>query len=330
MQNNTVDLSYIKDNVNFFDLVQYFEEQKVQVSYNSVKLCCPFHKEKTASFFYNIEKKFYRCYGCQKTGDLFDYVSHKTGNTFKQTLDFLIQFGNIGNIPSGELKKVNSYKKEMYAVQKLQKKEIKEFTLFSEDDVKSFIEFRKSLKLKTIFTEETLDFFEAGFDPREKRIVVPIRNEYRQLIGITGRTIEKKYKDLDIAKWKHYNGSSVSSTFFNINNAISYSKENNSSIIIVEGPKDVMWLHQNGIRNVVACLTNNISQQQKNILLKNFISIYLMLDADAGGEVGKSDILNKIDGYFNIYDVKIEAGKDPDQLTKEELEDAIRESTKIR
>jgi DNA primase len=134
---------------------------------------------------------------------------------------------------------------------------------------------------------------------------------------------------MDIPKWRHYKGSNVGENFFNIKNAIEHSKQRGGSIIICEGPSDVMWLHQNGFKNAGACLNNKITKVQKGILLKNFMSIYLMLDADSGGETGRSAIINEIKGYFNIFDVKIADGKDPDNLNLEELEKAFRDARKI-
>ena len=327
-QQDKIDAQDIKEHVNFYDLAMHFEEHNVSVAYDFVKMRCPFHEEKTASFFYCISKKFFYCYGCKKHGDVYDYVMHKNKSTFKDALDFILTFFKINNnISKEDIKKITSYKKELEALKQNQEKT--KFVHFTEQDIETMIEFRRSLKLKTNFLNETLDFFETGFDTNEQRIVFPLRDEHGALVGATGRTIKANFKELKIPKWRHYKNSDTSKTFFNIKNGILFSKEADNSIIIVEGPKDVIWLHQNGFKNVIGCLTNNVSQAQKSILLKHFMTIYLFLDGDKGGEIGKSDILKKIGGYFNIFNVDTPVGKDPDELTKEELDNVIRSARKL-
>lgn len=324
-----ITIQEIKENINFLELAMYFEEEKIEVTYNNIKMCCPFHEEKTPSFFYNIEKRFGYCFGCNESCDAIDYVSHKLNVGFKQSVEFIVKFFKIDKDISNITSRAGGYKKQLEAIKKYLPAENNDI-VYREEDIARYIDFRNNLKLKTQFDKDTLDYFQVGFDPKERRIVVPVRDENGTLLGFTGRTISGDYKNEGIQKWKHYKGTKVSNTLFNIKSAIEYSIKYNNSIIIVEGPKDVMWLHQNGIKNCAACLTNTISQKQKGILLRNFTSIYLLLDGDNGGEIGKTSIIEKINGFFNIYDVSIGKGKDPDNLTKEELISAIRNANKIR
>lgn len=329
--NEKLDLQQLKDAVNFYDLAQMFNEEKLKVSYNSVMMCCPFHKESTPSFSYHIEKKFFKCFGCSTQGDVFDYVLKKIDSKrFSDAIEFLKNF--TGLVPGSltNIAKKNNFKKQLAILNKHNRVKENKFNYFSEDIVKAMIEFRPPIFEAQGFLKETLDFFEVGFDAKEKRLVVPIRDENKVLVGATGRTILKDYDKIEnCPKWRHYKNSNINDNLFNINNAIPYSKEKDGSIILVEGPKDAMWLHQNGIKNTLACLNNGITSLQKDLLLKNFLSIYLFLDGDKGGDNGKSAIVERIKGYFNIFDVEIEKGKDPDNLTKEELINALSKAKKI-
>lgn len=335
MENKLIDLQAIKEAVNFYDLALYFEEESLKLSYENVQIRCPFHsegKEKTPSCFYSLERKSAWCYGCSKKFDIFDYVLRKIGsNRFKDAIDFLIKFTGINPAEKNSLPKVKTpdYLKDIEALKRVKAEKENNFDIFKESDIKAMIDFRGDFFKDRNLTKETLDFFEVGFDQNEKRIIVPIRDIGSNLVGATGRTIYKDYKEREIPKWKHYKNSNLSNNFFNINNAISESKSKKGCIIICEGPNDVMFLHQNGYKNVIACLRNFITEAQKWILIKNFMSVYLFLDGDKGGETGRSNIYNEIKDYLDVYEVKPIDGKDPDEMTKEEIDEAFRTAQKI-
>ena len=63
-------------------------------------ICCPFHKEKTASM--KIYKKDFHCFGCGANGDIFTFVMLMDGLTFKEAFKEL--GGETGNSFSTRLK----------------------------------------------------------------------------------------------------------------------------------------------------------------------------------------------------------------------------------
>ncbi len=336
-QAKLIDTQAIKDVLNFYDLALYFEEKSLKSSYNSVTMCCPFHKDDTPSFAYSIEKKTFYCFGCHIKGDAVNYVQKKLECSFKSACDFMCKFAGLDPkyVSAGEKIALPSYKKELAILKRSKESKLDSFEAINEEQIKGMVMLRGDFFKDRGLTKETLDFFQVGFDIKEKRVIVPIRNEVGTLVGSTGRTIykpveidsKKVFRDElgnTIPKWKHYKLSNIKENFFNINNAIKFSKDRNNSIIICEGPNDVMYLHQCGYKNVVACLSNNIGNIQKGILLKNFISLYLFLDGDLGGETGKSAIYKSLKDYFTIYDVKAVEGKDPDEMTQEEIEEAFK------
>ena len=50
---------------------------------------CPFHKEKTPSFNVNDNKGFYHCFGCQKHGDIFNFIMEYENINFLEALEYL-------------------------------------------------------------------------------------------------------------------------------------------------------------------------------------------------------------------------------------------------
>lgn len=51
--------------------------------------CCPFHQEKTPSFFVDEKKQLFHCFGCGAGGDIIDFVTMHNGLTFPQALEYL-------------------------------------------------------------------------------------------------------------------------------------------------------------------------------------------------------------------------------------------------
>ncbi|MDO4527776.1 MAG: DNA primase, partial [bacterium] len=75
----------IKSRVNLADLLEEYGLQ-VKRTGGSAKVCCPFHKEKTPSFHINLERNFYKCFGCGESGDVLTFVQKYEGLTFVDAL----------------------------------------------------------------------------------------------------------------------------------------------------------------------------------------------------------------------------------------------------
>ena len=55
------------------------------------KACCPFHNEKTPSFYVNDEKGFYHCFGCQAHGDAIRFLTDARGLPFMDAVKELAE-----------------------------------------------------------------------------------------------------------------------------------------------------------------------------------------------------------------------------------------------
>src|SRR3989442_1608320 len=62
----------VKDRLDLVDLIS--EHLRLQKAGRDLKGLCPFHQEKTPSFYVSPEKQLYHCYGCQKGGDHFTFI----------------------------------------------------------------------------------------------------------------------------------------------------------------------------------------------------------------------------------------------------------------
>jgi hypothetical protein len=60
---------------------------------NRASGCCPFHQERTPSFYIFLDKQRFYCFGCSEKGDIFDYVMKMNGISFKEALIYLNSIG---------------------------------------------------------------------------------------------------------------------------------------------------------------------------------------------------------------------------------------------
>ena len=75
------DIDYIKDNVT---PDKFIGTQPVKISQDKEWYCCPLHNEITPSFCWNVSEKYYKCFGCQESGDIIDLYMKINNYTFQQ------------------------------------------------------------------------------------------------------------------------------------------------------------------------------------------------------------------------------------------------------
>ena len=77
----------IKERLNIEEVVGSY--LKLEKAGNSLKTKCPFHNEKTPSFFVSPDRGSYYCFGCGAKGDIFTFVQDFEGLDFKGALKVL-------------------------------------------------------------------------------------------------------------------------------------------------------------------------------------------------------------------------------------------------
>ncbi|MDR2727065.1 MAG: DNA primase, partial [Deltaproteobacteria bacterium] len=88
-QRNSRAIQEIKQRLNMADLVRrYVELRRVGPRWMAP---CPFHQETKPSFSVNEEEGFFYCFGCQASGDLFDFYGRINGLNFRETLEQLAE-----------------------------------------------------------------------------------------------------------------------------------------------------------------------------------------------------------------------------------------------
>ena len=293
----------IKSRIDILTLVSSYT--KLDKAGASWKGKCPFHNEKTPSFFVSPDRGSYYCFGCGASGDIFTFVEEFEGLDFKGALKLLAdRAGVILEVYSKEMQKagelVLSEKEKLYQV-------MEEATKFFENNLKgekNALEYLKSRGLteKSIkdfrigytildwrklydylkgkgFTESVIegaglakkpdDKNKAMYDRFRGRIMFPISDSSGRIIAFSGRILTddgKSAKYLNSPETLIFNKSSV---LFGIDKAKDAIRKNNFSIL-VEGQIDLILSHQTGYKNIVA--TSGTALSDSTISKENVIS----------------------------------------------------------
>lgn len=324
---------------------------KLQKSGRNYKALCPFHSEKTPSFFIFPEQQTWHCFGaCGTGGDVYSFVMKKEGMDFGQALRFLAD--KLGIIVDQPIKRDSIELSQREIVLEINEVAANYYHQLLTGN-KIGIHAREYINTRGLFSEITQRFllgychsdFEglckylmnrgyknsdiimAGlalkredgslYDRFRNRLVFPIRDSQSKIIGFGARS-------LDDTLPKYINSPQTivfdkSSALYGIDIAKSSIRQNNS-VIITEGYMDVLTSHQYGWENTVATMGTALTDSQLRIIKRLTKNITLALDADLAGEEATKRIAESIsaENFLNvdIKVVKTAGGKDPDEIIK--------------
>jgi len=87
------DIELVREKVDLVELVRQYTP--LTQTGRNFKGLCPFHTEKTPSFFVRPDKGMYYCFGCQRGGDLYTFVMEKENITFGEALELLAKRAGV-------------------------------------------------------------------------------------------------------------------------------------------------------------------------------------------------------------------------------------------
>ena len=82
---------HLKSQLDIVDVVGQYVRLKRQGSGQRYVGLCPFHSEKTPSFGVHSTLHYYKCFGCDAAGDVFEFVQQIESLTFPETLKLLAE-----------------------------------------------------------------------------------------------------------------------------------------------------------------------------------------------------------------------------------------------
>lgn len=142
-------------------------------------------------------------------------------------------------------------------------------------------------------------------------IVIPIENEKGELVAYAGRAI-----DGSEPKYKLPAGFRKSQVLFNLPRALE--EDSTGTVILLEGFFDCMKVVQAG-HVCVALMGCSLSAEQEEQLALHFKRGVVMLDSDEAGSSAAGEIICRLARRMYVRLVTVPEGKQPDQLSEEEL-----------
>lgn len=241
-----------------------------------------------------------------KGGDIFSLIQYIKNISFKESLEWVSQILNIGDIDYIPQKHSQTY--DFFRLFKNRKVSVlSEHNILSKNILDKYPKYICQDWIDEGINKKTQEKYDIHYDKKSldgtARIVYPIRNDIGEIINIKGRTCDPDYKIHGIRKYTYYypvgKFDILFGLYFNYSTII---KEN--KLIIVEAEKSVMKFDSLGIYNVIAICTHSLSTYQlKKILSLHCKSVILALDKDVTYEEIK-EISNKLKIFLNVYIIK--------------------------
>lgn len=315
MRYNNELFDQIKNSLDIVSIIQNTVSLKRKSNGDYLGLC-PFHTEKTPSFTVNMRKKFFFCFGCNTNGDVIKFISRITNTSYINAALSLakqhgIQIEDKFKTTKSEhqenqyiLKSLNlaatffasqlSIKQKQYLYNRsINEKLIKQFQLGYAPGKKYLLDYLEKNKIPLhIISKAGLinkDENNNVYEVFRQRIIFPIKNFYKEIIGFGARTmkdIQPKY--LNSPETKVFK---KSHSFFGEDYALSNTHKHNY-VILVEGYCDVIALHSKNCINSLASLGTSISETHLKKLWQHVDEIILCLDQDVAGIRSTNKVIN--------------------------------------
>lgn len=302
-------IEQVLDRADIVDVISgYVELKKKGVNYVA---CCPFHKEKTPSFMVNSARGTWHCFGCGKGGNTISFLMEHETMTFPEAVCALGKRYGItveDDKLTPEQEQARMKRESMFIINQRCTEHFRQNLLlspnkaaaeyvkgrwgleyaeemgigFAPDKWDDLLGFARSSGLSIDLMKEMglLKVGEKGntYDAYRNRVVIPIRDRFRRIIGFTARDMSGD----KVAKYINSTESDIyhkRDSIFGIDTAIRQAAKEDK-FYLVEGAPDVMQLQRIRVNNAVAPLGGDWTESQMEQLKKYATKLCFLPDAD--------------------------------------------------
>jgi len=343
------DVELVKSKIDIVSLIS--EHVPLKKSGRNFAARCPFHSEKTPSFFVSPERQSWHCFGaCNEGGDVITFVQKQENVEFVEALKILAQkagvtltktqssdtsrvrekFYEINHLASEfyhyllTAHKMGERAREYLAKRGIKKESVNTFTLgyapASWDSLSKYL-VKKGYQPRDLAQVGLVVSKTNGglYDRFRGRLIFTLRDHRGNVVGFSGRVLPEKDE-------KSLSSDRQDAKYINTNETLIYVKGNTlygldvtkdavkreKEVVVVEGEFDLLASWQSGVPNVVAIKGSALTQGQL-LLLKRFTDkLLLALDSDfAGNEAARRGIEAAEVAGFSVQVITPMYGKDP-------------------
>lgn len=324
--------------------------------------CCPFHNERTPSFYVHEERGFFHCFGCRESGDAVAFVQKINGMSFPEAVRLLAsrvgitieetagpsdeqrsqreaELGALGLAATFFEKMLVEHPSRVAAQQELERRHVgeaavKSFRLgYAPDEWSALADFFRFHGVSPNIAERVglLVPRERGgyYDRFRSRLMFPIFDREGRVVAFSGRILEDRHGKVDTETGKYVNSPETAhfkkgASVYGLHQARAAIRELDQAVV-VEGNFDVVSLHAAGIRNVVAPLGTAFTEAQAQALRRFSPNIVLLFDGDDAGERATDKALETVRAAkLSARAATIPRGLDPDELVRAEGAEGVR------
>jgi DNA primase len=312
--------------------------------------CCPFHNEKTPSFYVSPVKQIFKCFGCSKGGSVFDFVMEIEGCSFPEAVRIVADKTGVAvPVETGdareseereslraELIRFNQWAAEFFeqnttetaegrrALDYLSRRGVSEETRKtfrlgyapnSYDAMSGYLRSRGASKSQ-IELSGLVTLKEAGgfYDRFRGRLMFPIHDTQGRIIAFGGRILgdgEPKY--LNSPETALY---TKGLHLFGLSHARDAIRQR-AYAILVEGYMDFLIPFQAGVRNIVASLGTALTENQARLLGRYARRIVVNFDPDSAGQAAtKRSLELLLTEAFRVNVLTLPDNLDPDEYIR--------------
>lgn len=330
------------------DIVQLIGEAvTLKKAGRNFKALCPFHEEKTPSFMVSPERQMFKCFGCQRGGDIFKFVMERERLEFGEALRLLadragVQLKEYRPGPDQQIREkllaINHLASEYFhylltehqagkrAMDYLLKRgvtqsSIKAFKLgFAANEWDGL---RRYLNKKKNCRDEDLELGglaikgQSGwYDRFRDRIMFPLFDHRNRVVGFSGRVFDTESKEAKYVNSPETLIYHKSEILYGLETTKEAIKKANKAVI-VEGELDLISSYQAGVKNVVAIKGSALTEAQIDLLKRFCDHLVLALDSDTAGDAASRRGIELAENQgLNVRVIQLQYGKDPDECAQ--------------
>lgn len=348
MQNRSrMDHHFVDEVRNSVSIVQVISEYvTLRKSGRDYSARCPFHSEKTPSFYVSEAKKIFKCFGCGVAGDVFSFVSKIEGVSFPEALKMLAQKAGIPMPERHESPAQSHARERLFTIMEAAAQFYQTCLEQAEEPVAAHLADRGIGK-------RGLEQFRIGYAPRtgnallqklrkqgfedseidrcgllkstgpasfhdkfRGRIIIPITNLSGKVMALGGRIFgEGIPKYLNSPETPIY---SKGNSLFGLYLSREQIRQKDFAIL-VEGYFDLIVPFLNGVRNVVASLGTSLTANQVKLIGRYTRNIVVNYDPDSAGVAAAARSIDLfLQEGFRVNVVSLPGGMDPDSFVRTE------------